>query len=215
LKHRGEEHTQHKIVDLTANIETSAIAVPTGKQDHIAAVYGGVSMIEFGLHDFVRTAPPGDSSTATQLEEMLILTYTGDGRFSGMNNWEITKLYIDGSETVRQKLIEIRDVARRVAKVMTNGSLKDLPDLINREWYARRALAPGVSTPRIDALMDAAHRSGAQASKICGAGGGGCMITLVPRGKRQAVEQALVAEGGKLMPFRVESAGLRVNLKES
>lgn len=215
LRHRGEEHSPEKIVDLTANIETSAIAVPTGKQDHIAAVFGGVSAIEFGLNDYVRTALREDTATARQLEEMLILTYTGDGRFSGMNNWEITKGYIDGCQIIRQKLIEIRDVAREVARALAGGRLDDLPDLINREWSARRALAPGVTTPRIDAMMEAATAKGALAGKICGAGGGGCMITLAPPRKRSAVEAALVEAGGELMPFEVELRGLTVNQKES
>jgi D-glycero-alpha-D-manno-heptose-7-phosphate kinase len=202
-------------VDLTANIETSAIAVPTGKQDHIAAVYGGVSAIEFGLNDYVRTALHDDPATASHLEEMLILTYTGDGRFSGMNNWEITKGYIDGCPVIREKLIEIRNVARDVARALVDGRLQDLPDLVNREWSARRTLAPGVTTPRIDDMMDAARGNGALAGKICGAGGGGCMITLAPPQKRSAVEAALVAAGGELMPFRVELQGLTVSQDES
>jgi D-glycero-alpha-D-manno-heptose-7-phosphate kinase len=215
LKHRGEEHTQEKIVDVTANIETSAIAVPTGKQDHIAAVYGGVSLIEFGLNNFARTGLDEDSAISRRLEDMLVLTYTGGGRFSGMNNWEITKGYIDGSETIREKLLQIRNVARDVGRVLTNGSWKDLPDLINREWTVRRTLAPGVSTPRIDAMINAANRAGALASKICGAGGGGCMITLVPPGQRTDVEAALVDAGGELMPFAIESRGVTVNQKET
>ncbi len=215
LKLRGEEHPLKKIVDLTANIETSAIAVPTGKQDHIAAVYGGVSLIEFGLHDFVRTALKEEPTLHKRLEEMLVLTYTGDGRFSGMNNWEITKGYIDGSETIRRKLGEIRDVARDVARVLTNGSWENLPDLINREWSVRRTLAAGVSTPRIDAMMHAAGSAGALASKICGAGGGGCMITLAPPRKRTAVEAALVAAGGRLLPFQVDAHGVTVHQKET
>jgi D-glycero-alpha-D-manno-heptose-7-phosphate kinase len=215
LENRGEKHTQKKIVHLTANIETSAIAVPTGKQDHIAAVYGGVSVIEFGLHNFVRTALSEDSAAVGLLEEMLILTYTGDGRFSGMNNWEITKGYIDGSLTIRDKLHEIRDVARDVGRVLTNGSWKELPDLINREWSVRRSLAPGVSTPRIESMMTAADRAGALAGKVCGAGGGGCMITLVPPRKRTAVEAALVSAGGELLPFEIESRGLVVSRTET
>jgi D-glycero-alpha-D-manno-heptose-7-phosphate kinase len=214
LRLRREEHPLKKIVDLTANLETAAIAVPTGKQDHIAAVYGGVSVIEFGLHNFVRTALKGESATHKRLEEILVLTYTGNGRFSGMNNWEITKGYIDGSEKIRQKLCEIRDVARDVARVLTNGSWTDLPDLINREWSVRRTLAPGVTTPRIDAMMHAAESAGALASKICGAGGGGCMITLAPPDRRAAVEDALVAAGGKLLPFQVESRGVTIDQKE-
>ena len=82
---------------------------------------------------------------------------------------------------------------------------------MQQEWDVRRTLAPGVSTPRIESLVAAASKAGALASKICGAGGGGCMITLVPEEKRAAVYEALEAAGGKIMPFEIDRQGLVVN----
>lgn len=53
-------------------------------------------------------------------------------------------------------------------------------------------------------------RTGALASKICGAGGGGCMITFVRQGKREAVEAALEDAGATVLPFRIAREGLTV-----
>jgi D-glycero-alpha-D-manno-heptose-7-phosphate kinase len=83
LQLRSEETNPRKIVALGVSIETSVIGVPAGSQDHIAAVYGGVSALEFGHGDFVRNELAGGHD---RLAEMVVLSYTGEGRFSGMNN---------------------------------------------------------------------------------------------------------------------------------
>jgi len=208
LQLQGARYSPRNIIRLATNIETAAIMVPTGKQDHIAAVYGGISAIEFGYQDFERKTVRDESRILEHLQETLVLTYTGDGRFSGMNNWEVTKRFIDNDEEIRTKLVQIRNVARSVYYALDEDRYDDLPALIQQEWEIRRTLAPGISTPRIEALTEAACSAGALANKVCGAGGGGCMITVVPRDKRAAVSEALEAAGGKLMPFKIDRHGL-------
>jgi D-glycero-alpha-D-manno-heptose-7-phosphate kinase len=208
LRLRGESADPTAVIDIAANIETAAIGVPTGKQDHIAAAYGGVSLIEFGYHNFVRQSLPEHLEQVQRLQDMAILTYTGQARFSGSNNWEITRAFIDGAQTTRESLVQIRDVARAMCRALTDGNWDQLPALMTREWNIRRTLAPGVSTPRIDAIMAGATKAGALASKICGAGGGGCMITLAHPHDRRAVEQALTDEGAQLIPFAFDFHGL-------
>jgi D-glycero-alpha-D-manno-heptose-7-phosphate kinase len=208
LKIRSDQEDPRSIIDLAVNIETTAIGVPAGKQDHIAAVYGGVSLIDFGYRDFTRQTVPEGHTTHERLEEMIVLSYTGGGRFSGMNNWEITKGFIDNVGGIRENLLQIRDVAREVGRTLLSGEWDDLGPLVAREWRLRRMLAPGVSTPRIESIMSAASAAGALASKICGAGGGGCMMTLVSSPRRHAVERAVIDAGGEIIPFKIDRAGL-------
>jgi len=205
---RSDKENPRNIIDLAVNIETSAIGVPAGKQDHIAAVYGGISLIDFGYLDFVRNIVSNEDAAVERLEEMIVLSYTGEGRFSGMNNWEITKSFIDGVGGIRDKLIQIRDVARQVGRAVLSGEWDDLGPLVNREWRLRRMLAPGVSTPRIESMMAAASGAGALASKICGAGGGGCMLTLVAPQRRHAVEKAIIDAAGEVIPFKIDQRGV-------
>ncbi len=211
LKLRGEDYNPRDVIHLATSVETAAIGVPTGKQDHIAAAYGGVSLIEFGYRDFERrTIRPG-SKALEYLRQTLVLTHTGQGRFSGMNNWEITKRFIDDDREVKAKLFSIRDIARAVYRALDEDRFDDIPNLVQQEWEVRRTLAPGVSTPRIESLAAAASRAGALASKICGAGGGGCMMTLAPEEKRAAVCESLEATGGKIIQFEIDRQGLVIN----
>jgi len=138
---------------------------------------------------------------------MIVLTYTGESRFSGMTNWEMTKAFIEDRHNTRENLLRIRDVARRAGTVLLEGDLHELAPLVDEEWKLRQTLAPGVSTPRIESIMAAAKESGALTSKICGAGGGGCMITMVSPVTRKAVEAALTRAGGTVIPFKVDRQG--------
>ncbi|MCX5862874.1 MAG: hypothetical protein NTW27_12250 [Deltaproteobacteria bacterium] len=210
LKLGGVEKSPEEIIRLATNIETSVIGVPAGSQDHIASFYGGISLIDFGYHGFARREFFLESATKNLLEDLIILSYTGEGRFSGMNNWDIIKGFIDNKESTRERLIQIRDVAREMCDAFVAGNLDNLPSLLNREWELRRTLAAGITNARIDGLMDSAVRAGAMANKICGAGGGGCMITLVEKQSRSAVEQAIVAEGGLIIPFKIDVGGIVV-----
>ena len=118
LKLRTADYKARDIIQLATNVETAAIGVPTGKQDHIAAVYGGISLIEFGYRDFERRTIRAESKALEYLRQTLVLTHTGQGRFSGMNNWEITKRFIDNDKEVKAKLLSIRDIARAVYRAL-------------------------------------------------------------------------------------------------
>jgi D-glycero-alpha-D-manno-heptose-7-phosphate kinase len=81
---------------------------------------------------------------------------------------------------------------------------------IEAEWRHRQQLAPGVTTPEIDALFERARRAGALAGKVCGAGGGGCLFCLVDPDRRDAVAAALAAGGARLLPAEIDMRGLDV-----
>lgn len=210
LRLRAERKAPEDIIDLAANIETAAIGVPTGKQDYVAAFYGGVSAIEFGYTGYVRHGCCQEPASQSRLEEMLVLSHTGEGRFSGMNNWEITKGFIDKAAGIREKLFQIRDVARNVCQALDLAAWNEFPRLVDQEWNVRRSLAPGITNPRIDAMMAAANAAGALANKICGAGGGGCMVTVTDPRDRTPVERAIVSAGGTPLAFRIAREGLKI-----
>ena len=78
------------------------------------------------------------------------------------------------------------------------------------EWENRKHLAPGVTTPEIDAMLAAAQSAGAIGGKVCGAGGGGCLFCLGAPEDVPAIRQALHDRGARLLDFTIEPDGLRV-----
>jgi D-glycero-alpha-D-manno-heptose-7-phosphate kinase len=195
------------LLDVAKDIEAQVINVPTGVQDYRPALYGGVAAVELGPGMVRRVALDIDIAA---LESRLVLCYTGEPRNSGTNNWEITKRHIDGDEHIFDCFERIRDTAVAMRRALAAGDWDDVARHLAVEWSNRKRLAPGVSTPAIDDLIARAAAAGAQAAKVCGAGGGGCLVAMAPPDRAPAVRAALAAGGARLLDFRIETDGLRV-----
>ena len=75
----------------------------------------------------------------------------------------------------------------------------------------RKRLAPTITTPQMDLLVEKAMAHGAVGAKVCGAGGGGCIAFLCDEGRKSDVERALTAEeGAKVLDWKVAREGLIV-----
>ncbi len=204
----------HDLVDLAARLEAQSISAPTGKQDYYAALHGGLNAIWFDLeHETVEPLLP--ARRLAGLEEHLILTFTGEPHASGLTNWGMIRAYLDGvPETVRG-LRTIRRISQEMRAVLRRGDLRGFARLLRQEWEQRRGLAEGVSTRAIERAIIAARKAGALASKVCGAGGGGCVVTAVPAEKKPRVERALTEAGFRVLPFHIARGGLRLQTRPS
>ncbi|MGH9254695.1 MAG: GHMP kinase [Vicinamibacterales bacterium] len=193
------------LLHIAMNVEAQAICVPTGLQDYRPALYGGIAAVQLEVEGVQRVALDVDLS---DLERRLVLCYTGEPRNSGTNNWDITKRHIDGDRHVFDCFERIRDTAATLREALVRGDWDAVGRAIADEWDNRKRLAPGVSTPVIDELIERATRAGATAAKVCGAGGGGCLFCFGPPDRREPIRQALADGGARLLDFTLERHGL-------
>lgn len=192
---------------LAMNIEAQVIGVPTGVQDYRPAFYGGVSAIEMGVTGVRRLPLAVDP---VDLGRRIVLAYTGATRDSGINNWDVMKRRIGHDPDVIRAFNGIRTAAAALREALEQDDWRAAADALNAEWDHRRLLAPGVSTPHIDLLLQHARDAGAVAGKVCGAGGGGCLFCLTPPARQAEVAHALESAGAQILPFTIERDGLRV-----
>ena len=193
------------LLQIAMNVEAQAISVPTGLQDYRPALYGGVAALELEVDGVRRVALDVDPS---QLERRLVLCYTGEPRHSGTNNWEIFKRHIDGDRHIFECFEHIRDTAVAMRQALVRADWNAVGDAMVEEWAHRKRLAPGVSTPAIDALITRAKDAGATAAKVCGAGGGGCLVCFGPPDHHEAIQTSLREGGARLLDFTIERHGL-------
>jgi len=203
----GRPLSDDALLQIAMNVEAQAIDVPTGVQDYRPALYGGVSAVELGVDGVRRVALPVD---VEELERRLVLAYTNASRNSGINNWEVTKRHIDGDRDVQARFARIRDIAGRMREALQQGDWMEVGRQIAAEWENRKGLAPGVTTPHIDAMLAAAAAAGATGGKVCGAGGGGCLFCIGEPADVPAMRQALAGAGAQLLDFHVDTRGLHV-----
>jgi len=205
----GAGYKIEKLREISQNIEAQIIRVPTGAQDYYPAMYGGMSAIELGEAGIARKPVAVDLD---DLNQRIVLAYTGVPRNSGINNWEVMKAHIDGDRAVFRNFDRIAAIAMAMRAALEKADWPEVARLLREEWRNRRTNAPGITTPLIDRLIAVTRRAGAVGAKVCGAGGGGCVFFLVERGAKERVSQAIAAEGGTVLPVSVAPRGVSVKV---
>ncbi len=203
-------HSIEQVREIAQNLEARVIEVPTGCQDYYPAMYGGVSAIHLTAAGIRRKALPVD---AEELNRRFVLAYTGKPHNSGINNWEVTKLHIDGDKAVRRNFAKIAAIAHAMRGALECGDWASIAKLLRAEWNHRRTNAPGITTEFIDHLVGVSRKAGAQAAKACGAGGGGCVVFLCEPQAQERLAVQLAKEGAQVLDVKV--APLGVKLKNS
>ena len=204
----GDRYDERKFITIAANIETTVIRVPAGFQDYYGAQYGAASCIHFRADGIEREALEVNTS---KLEERLVICYTGEPRLSGTNNWEIFKRHIDGDSELFELFDGIRNSALRMRSALLADDWDEVRETMRAGYPKRKLLAPGVTTPQMERLVEKALANGAEAAKVCGAGGGGCIAFLCAEGRKAEVERALTAEqGAEVLDWKFSAEGLVV-----
>ena len=191
---------------IAQNVEAQIIKVPTGCQDYYPALYGGVNAIHLNPDGIYREAVP---VAPEEIESRFVLAYTGAPRQSGINNWEVFKAHIEGEQRVFRNFARIAEIAVSMYRALSHAEWDEVARLLQEEWKLRRTNAPGITTPLIDKLIAVALKSGGKAAKVCGAGGGGCVIFLVEKGASSRVATAIGENGGRVLPLQLARDGLR------
>lgn len=197
-------------IDWCANVEAQSLRIPTGKQDYYSAYYGGLSAINFLPSGIDHESLKMSRLFLKKISESVILSFTGISHFSGTNNWNMMKSYIDGNDITKKSMKQIKETSVQMLQAIKNESLKDIAQALNREWENRKQLADGVTNEKIDTIMSEAKKQGALASKICGAGGGGCMITVCDPENKTKITQAISDAGAQILNFDISLEGVKI-----
>ena len=86
-------------------------------------------------------------------------------------------------------------LTRKAVQSIRTGDARTLGRLMNQNHVVLQAMR--VSTPMLDALVEAARTAGALGAKLTGAGGGGSVVALTGEGTQSAVAEALSRSGAR------------------
>lgn len=203
----GQPVQGNDLIALVRDLETRLLGVPAGIQDYYPPVYGGLSVIRLEPGSPVRHAIP---LAVSELAEYMVLHYTGVAHFSGTNNWEMYKRQIEGKKKVQKGFAGIAATSLEMERALETGNMEAAGKALREEWQQRKALIDGISNNEIETAIDAALSAGAWGGKVCGAGGGGCIVFLAPRDRRKAVVAALGNAPGRVLEAVPVAHGLTV-----
>ncbi|KYG61504.1 galactokinase [Bdellovibrio bacteriovorus] len=186
----------HHMVHVAHNIEAEMLNTPTGTQDYYPAASGGINLLHYDYDGIEQMVLPIQH---TSLAEKFMLVYTGKAHHSGLNNFEVMKDSVAKDAGTLQALKDLKLIALETELAVRSGKWDDLGELFRREFDARVRLAPEFSSPEIRKLAEVSLQNGAEAVKICGAGGGGCVLVWCPPHKREGVALACQKAGFQVM----------------
>lgn len=186
----------HAMVNVAHNLEALVLNTPTGTQDYYPAVTGGLSILRYGFSGIDQEVL---DLQATPLNDHFMLVYTGKSHHSGLNNFEVMKSAVQRDERTMRALVDLKVIAVEMEQAIRGQRWDQLPSLFNREFEARVRLAPAFTSPEIEQLNKITLEAGALAVKICGAGGGGCILVWCAPDKKKRVAETCQKAGFQVM----------------
>ncbi len=192
----------YDIANLAYEIERKDLQMKGGKQDQYAATFGGVNFMEFYKDDKTIINPLKVRKwILSELEQSLVLFYTGVSRDSGAIIEEQSKGIESKSEETIKSMLAIKQEAFEMKDALLRGDIKAIAESMRRGWEAKKSSSAKISNSNIDRIYDMVMNAGAMAGKISGAGGGGFIMFLVPPSKRMKIIRLLEQEkSGRTMP---------------
>lgn len=202
----GAGLTRQALMKRVMNLETAELGVPTGNQDYLAALNGGLAAYRHTHDGTVREK----IAMPRELGRRLVLAYTGKPRNSGYSNWDMFRRFVDGERRTVRRMESIAGIARAMREALMAADLDEAGRLLGEEGRLRYSLAPSVATPELRAADKIARNAGALGVKVCGAGGGGCIVAFAASGRAADVRHAWTAAGHQVLGAAVGVKGLTV-----
>ncbi len=207
----GKDYSDEEILDISQGIETSVLKIPTGSQDYIAALNGGLNRIEYGLQETKITKLPSDMMVEN-LQETGTLCYVGEpARYQTTRenpNWEIFKSVVENKGDTIYHLNKINSVSNDLFKAINAGDWISVISCFSRESEHRTKLVKTVMSDKIVSLLYLIKDIEIDAYKICGAGGGGSILLISP--DKERLDSFLKERGIITIDFKVSQKGLEI-----
>ena len=169
---------RRRIAMLAHAVEESVAGVPCGRQDQLAAAFGGVNAwywVSKPVGFSYRRTSIARKKELTAFERHILLAYCGVPHTSADINGQWVRQFVAGN--FRSHWREIADCTKKFIDALAGNNYKGAIAAMNRETAVRLEMTPQVLDKLGMKLAEAAlaNRCGA---RFTGAGGGGCLWAL-------------------------------------
>ena len=203
---KGKMMSKHQLAEEAIHVERDVLQEHGGWQDQIAAAYGGLNRIDFSEGQFKVTPIIIHPDRKKELDDNLMLFYTGVQRFSSEIQADTFAKPVDKTKQLLEMLALVDEA--QVVLANKDASLNEFGKLLDYTWKLKRGTGNKVSNNSIDELYDKGIKAGALGGKLLGAGGGGFLLFYVEKDKQENVLKAL--DDLMHVPFKFESEGSTV-----
>lgn len=177
---RGKRLEKEELAKIAIEMEQNWIKEYVGYQDSITVAFGGVNLVKFLPNEagFEVLSLSRNAIFLSQLARNLLLVRIPIERIAS----EIAKIQINDIDKHSEELIELGQMAEEIYYSITNEilTIEELGETLDASWHIKKKQSNLISNPTIDSFYAEARKNGALGGKLCGAGGGGFMLVVVP-----------------------------------
>ena len=208
---QGMMSNKRKLASDAIYIEQERLKEHVGCQDQVTTAFGGFNRVDFEANGNFRVSPVIMTEERRELfQQHLMIFFTGISRTAS----EIAAAQIKATQSKTRELTAISQSVDEAIRILAGDEdLSAFGELLHDNWQLKKSLTDRVTTPRIDAIYEAARRAGATGGKLLGAGGGGFILFFVGLEHQSRVKEAL--KELLHVPFRFEPYGSQIILYES
>jgi D-glycero-alpha-D-manno-heptose-7-phosphate kinase len=186
-----------ELARIACEIEIDDLNEPIGKQDALAAAYGGLRGYTFDIRGAVKVIEsPLSKSHKRQLEDSIYLIRVGNVRkTSELLSAQISPIE---SKSVLKSYEDLRDLALD-AQAMTTFDSSQFGAMLSQAWLLKKRQNPLVTNELVDHVIDLGAKAGASGSKLLGAGQSGFILFIVDATNEERFRYGLK----EFKPFKV------------
>jgi D-glycero-alpha-D-manno-heptose-7-phosphate kinase len=204
---RNDKWDKHELSEIAFQAERLHMGVAGGWQDQYATVFGGLNFMEFSRNQNIIHPIRIPKDLILELEESLILCYTGIIHNSG-------NIHEDQKEQTKTISVKDRihanvDLTYEMRNLILRGNLHKFGICLDKAWELKRSFSSKISNQFLDDIYNAALENGATGGKLLGAGGGGYFLFYVPAFSKPKLMNWIKESGLIYTPFRFEESGLQ------
>ncbi len=190
---QGTRISRELLAEEALHVEQDLIQERVGSQDQYHAAFGGVNVFEFSAEKICARPVVMRQENKRALQNHLFVFYTGLTRFAHeVLEEQLVKTDSCASDRTLERMYEMVFEAETI---LSKAPAAEVPELLGRllheGWQLKKMLSNKISNPWIDEIYERAIAAGAAGGKLCGAGGGGFLVFLIPTQAIAKVKQAL------------------------
>ena len=206
---QGRQRSPQDLAEEAWRLETIEAGLPGGKQDQYAAALGGFHHLRFEAGAVVVTPLRLEPDFLAELEQRILVCYTGTSRVSSNTIERVMTAYTEGRNQVVTALRALAGLADQMAEALLQGDLARSGALLRQNWQEQQRLDAGMCTETMARLEAAMDRAGSLGGKAAGAGAGGSMFFILS-GDRDEAARAAREAGATVLPFTWAEQGVRI-----
>lgn len=196
--------TPDVLAQQACNIEVDVLQRPIGKQDQYISAYGGLKLFTFCENGVAIDSYKLTPQELNTISSNLFLHYTGITRDSNAILWEQKTNKEDNIGSLKF----LNQLTTRLDKSIRCKDFGQIGDVLMENWNIKKRLTNGITNQAIDTMVVKSFAGGATGCKISGAGGGGFLLSYVPKNRQSYFTDAMSEY--RELPFNIDTYGSRI-----